>query len=289
MSEKTVQIIDGLSTIAEHYDVLFCDVWGVVHNGVAAWPEAISALETFRARGGAVILITNAPRPSAPIIRQLVDFGVTDKAYDGIVTSGDTTRGLIAEQAPAPAYFIGPDRDLSIMDGLGVERVAPEAAEFIVCTGLFDDVTETPEDYRAAFEGLIARDLHLICANPDRIIERGSEIIYCAGALSDLYEEMGGKATMVGKPFPAIYSACEQRLLETTGRKVARERILTIGDSLRTDLRGGLDGGFGTLFVAAGIHGRDMRDENGLCSDKVNQLFAEDQRFPDAVIPGLTW
>jgi len=187
MSIPTPPLIPHFSMLAPDYDVVLCDVWGVVHNGVAAFAEAGQALTQFRSRHGTVILITNAPRPAA-FVRKLLDrLAVPHAAYDAIVTSGDVTHAIIAARAGERVFHIGPERDLPIFDGLDAPLAPIDAADYVVCSGLFDDTVETPQDYTALIEKLCARGLPMVCANPDVVVERGDKLVYCAGAIADLY------------------------------------------------------------------------------------------------------
>src|SRR5215831_9211700 len=194
------------ATLAGDYDVVLCDVWGVVHNGVAAAAEAGDALTRFRERGGTVVLITNAPRPGEKVARLTLDrLGVPRAAYDGIVSSGDVTRALIAARAGARVFHIGPERDLPLFEGLDAPLAALEHADYAVCTGLNDDTVETPHDYRDLIARMRARSLPMICANPDVVVERGDKLVYCAGAIADPYAAAGGEVIYAGKPYRPIY------------------------------------------------------------------------------------
>ena len=194
------------ATLAGDYDVVLCDVWGVVHNGVAAAADAGDALARFRARGGTVVLITNAPRPGERVARLTLDrLGVPRAAYDGIVSSGDVTRALIAARAGARVFHIGPERDLALFEGLDAPKAALEHADYVVCTGLYDDTVETPHDYRDVIARMRARSLPMICANPDEVVERGDKLVYCAGAIADPYAAAGGEVIYAGKPYRPIY------------------------------------------------------------------------------------
>jgi len=188
---------------------------------------------------------------------------VPREAWSALVTSGDATRVLLAERAPGPAYAIGPDRDAPLYEGLGLTFAPLEAARFISCTGPFDDEVETPEDYRARFEVGIARGLDMICANPDRVVQRGERLIYCGGALAELYQAMGGTAVMAGKPHAPIYAAALARAAELMGWPVDKARVLAIGDGVITDLAGAAAQGLDALFIADGIHGGDTRGPDG--------------------------
>lgn len=259
-----IQTIDGLAALAGRYDVLLSDVWGVIHNGRESFAGPCAALARWRAEVGPVVLISNAARPSAPVAEQLDGLGVPRAAWSALVTSGDVTRRLLAERAPGPAYRIGADRDAPLYEGLGLAFAPLDQARFIACAGLVNDEVETPEDYRELLTAAAKRRLPMICANPDRVVQRGDELIYCAGALAELYETLGGgEVVMAGKPFAPIYEACLARAAELAGRPVDKARVLAIGDGVVTDAKGANAQGIDLLFVAAGIHGAEMRDRDG--------------------------
>ncbi|MFC5343132.1 TIGR01459 family HAD-type hydrolase [Brevundimonas staleyi] len=254
-----------LSEVAADYDVLLCDVWGVIHNGRESWPEACEALTKFNEQGGHVVLISNSPRPASDVIAQLDSLGVPRDSWKAFVTSGDATRMELARRAPGPVWIIGPDRDAPLYEGLGLERADGAAdAAFVSVTGpRFDDV-ETPEDYREALTPAAGRDLELICANPDRIVQRGDKIIYCGGALADLYESLGGRVTMAGKPYGPIYALALTEAEQLMGRPVDRSRVLCIGDGVVTDVLGANQQALDCLFIAKGIHGDAARGDDGV-------------------------
>jgi HAD superfamily hydrolase (TIGR01459 family) len=251
------KLAPGLSALADRYDVLLCDVWGVIHNGRESFPAACEALARYKAQGGVVVLITNSPRPAAPVIDQLAGLRVFPESFSAIATSGDATRTLLAERAPGPAFWLGPERDAPLYEGLPLSFAPLEEAAFISCTGPFDDEAETPEDYRERFEGAVARGLEMVCANPDIVVQRGDRLIYCGGALAQLYEALDGKVVMAGKPHPAIYQLALAKAAEQLGRPVDRKRVLCVGDGLPTDVRGANAQGLDCLFVANGIHGEE--------------------------------
>ena len=258
-----IRQLDSLFDLAGRYDVLLCDVWGVIHNGREAFPGPCATLARWRSERGPVVLISNSPRPWPEVAVQLDGLGVPRGSWSALVTSGDATRTLLAARAPGPAYAIGPDRDAPLYEGLGLEFAPLDKARFISCTGPFDDETETPEDYRARFEVAVARGLEMICANPDRVVQRGDRLIYCGGALAELYEAMGGTAIMAGKPHPLIYEASLACASELAGRTVEKARVLAIGDGVITDLAGAAAQGLDALFIAGGIHGGETRDPDG--------------------------
>ncbi|OYX91995.1 MAG: HAD family hydrolase, partial [Caulobacter sp. 35-67-4] len=219
----------GLSALSDRYDIVLCDVWGVIHNGVQSFPQACDALVQWGEKVGPVVLISNAPRPASDVVAQLDSLGVSRAAWSGFVTSGDATRALLSARAPGKAWKIGPGRDAPLYAGLDLQDAACEDADFIACTGLFDDETETPEDYRDRLVVAAERGLTFICANPDRVVQRGDKLIFCAGALADLYESLGGEVIMAGKPFAPIYDLAIARAAELTGKPVDRTRVLCIG------------------------------------------------------------
>jgi len=279
-------IIRSLESIAPRYSAILCDVWGVVHNGVRSFPVANAALERARANEVAVVLITNAPRPSRDVIAQLRTLGVPDSAWDAIVTSGDVTRDLIAE-GPRRLYHLGPDKDFTIYDGLDVDLVDEFEASGVVCTGLFDDEAETPEDYAAALRRFRARDLPFICANPDIVVERGERLVWCAGALARDYALLGGRTLISGKPHRPIYEAALKAASKALGRQIDASDTLAIGDGILTDVKGADDYGIDVLFVSGGIHAREY-GEVGEPDARLLAAFLEAHgRRPVAVIPTL--
>ena len=264
--------ITDLDQLTDSADILLCDVWGVIHNGVNPFQLSVEALKAARQRGQTVILITNSPRPAGGVIRQFETIGVDPDSWDDIVTSGDVTRQLVTE-GPKQIYFLGPERDIALVEGLDVELVSPDAARAVLCTGLFDDETEQAEDYRSMLESFRARDLPFICANPDRMVERGDRLVPCAGALADLYVELGGETRIAGKPHAPIYREAMARARAIRG-SADQARALAIGDGVHTDIRGALDNGFEAVFIARGIHANHYL--NGRVTDEARlQAFLD--------------
>lgn len=259
------RIIDSLADIAADYDALFCDLWGCVHNGIAALPDAVAALKGFRAGGGRVVLLTNAPRPWREVAAQIERLGVPREAWDAIATSGDSARLAMYEGVVGTrVYFIGEDRDLGffapmhLMEGAPeISRVALAQAEGIVCTGPFDPQAD-PAVNRPDFLHAKARGLKLLCANPDIVVDRGDSREWCAGALAALYTEMGGESLYFGKPHPPVYDLARRRLAEY-GAPVSDSRILAIGDGIRTDIQGAQGEDIDSLFVTGGLAATETR------------------------------
>ncbi|GGC67317.1 TIGR01459 family HAD-type hydrolase [Chelatococcus reniformis] len=288
-SARPVTLVHGLSQLAADRDVLICDIWGVIHNGIESFADSCAALARFRAGGGTVVLVSNAPRPFTSVLQQLEHLGVRRDSFDAIVTSGDITRGAIAARAGEPVFMIGPPRDRPIFDGLAARFVPVEEATYVVCTGLFDDETETAETYRPMLTGLAGRKVPFICANPDLVVERGDRLIPCAGALAALYATLGGETLYAGKPHAPIYETAVAMAVELRGKPIRPDRILAIGDSIHTDVAGSAAMGFDCLFVARGIHAHEVGVPGRLTLAAVTAWAARQPVAPAAVIPHLRW
>ncbi len=271
------QIIASLAKIPTRYDAVFCDLWGCLHNGKTPFPAAVAALQDFRVKGGRVVLLTNAPRPKPSVVNQLNAMGVPRDAWDEVVTSGDAAQyALITGAVGRRVHHIGALKDEAFFTDFAddllatvaaeppIIRTTLEEAEGIICTGLADDLTETPDDYRAALLFSKTMDLPMLCVNPDIIVDYGDKRLYCAGALAQAYEEMGGRVFYFGKPHPPIYDLARRRLAALTGEEDAQ--ILCIGDGITTDIQGGQSEGMDTLFITGGIaadqFGADMSNPN---------------------------
>jgi len=282
-------LITEFSTIASDYDVVLSDVWGVIHNGITSYPHACDALSHFRTGGRVVVLITNAPRPSESVARQLDRLDVPRETYDAIVSSGDVTRSVIKKRHGQSLYHLGPERDRSIFAGLDIDFAPPETADYVVCSGLKDDESETPDDYRPLLEFLLARKLFMVCGNPDVVVERGSTLVYCAGSIADLYASMGGEVLYAGKPYPPIYEMALARAETAASREIAPSRVLAVGDSVRTDLKGAHAMGLDFLFVTSGIHAEELGSREELDHAALSATFAAGGGMPKAVIRELRW
>jgi HAD superfamily hydrolase (TIGR01459 family) len=284
------EIIERFAPLARDYDVLFCDVWGVVHNGLVSFAPACAALTRYRAGGGTVILITNAPRPQASVQHILDRLAVPREAYDAIVSSGDVTRGIVESRLGESLFHIGPPRDLPIFAGLAVNFAPVDRADYVVCSGLFDDTRETPENYGGLLAAMRARALFMICANPDIVVERGDELIYCAGALADAYVGLGGEALYCGKPYAPIYQAALAIAAASRGGEIpALRRVLAIGDSVRTDLKGAASLGVDSLFIVSGLLAEESGAGQAADLSGLDALFAAAGVAPKAVMRRLEW
>lgn len=286
-----IEFVPGLGVLASRYDVLFCDVWGVLHDGITAFPVASDTLARYRAGGGRVVLVSNAPRPGPDVARQLDGLGTSRDAYDAVVTSGDITRAAIAERGTRRVYHIGPARDLGLFEGTTARFVGLDEAEYVICTGLFEDETETVADYQPALEQMKRDGLAMICANPDIVVERGHRLIPCAGALAAAYEAIGGAVTTGGKPHRPIYEAAVAEAARLLGREPDRARILAVGDAIRTDVVGGRAFGLDVLLIARGIHAPELGlDASGtIPRDTALAWLADQEARPTAVTATLAW
>jgi HAD superfamily hydrolase (TIGR01459 family) len=281
-STLTLPIVTGLSQIAGRYDAAICDVWGVLHNGREPFRPAAEAMRRFRAERGPVVLLSNAPRLRDGVETQFDRIGVPRDFYDAIVTSGGAARDDLvrrtADGRTLALFYLGPQRDNPLFEGLRVRLADPNDADVVLCTGPFHDDTETPEDYRSMLEGFKSHGLPFLCANPDIVVQRGDKLVYCAGALARLYESMGGEVVYYGKPYAPVFKAA---LAEARARGSAA-RPLVIGDGLETDIMGANRMGWDALFIAGGVHAGELHDG-------VNALFEQRNLTASAVMRALQW
>ena len=296
VSPRLPHLGKGLRDLAADKDLLLCDVWGVIHNGVAFFPPAVEALSRFRQGGGTVILVTNAPAPEAGVWSRMRRLGVPRDCFDRIATSGDVAAATLVEAGCPPVFAIGPDRDVAIYGE--AERLGPRAprrvgiaeAELALCIGL-DDTGERPEDYDGMLRRLRARDLTMVCANPDIVVEVGDELVYCAGAIAERYEAIGGTVIQTGKPFPAIYARARAMAEAIRGASTPRERTLAIGDAVHTDVEGAAREGIDALMITAGIHRAALHRERDGRLDRaaLRQFLGASGAAPLAALGGLAW
>jgi len=288
MSVAAPPIIANAGPLLERYDVLFCDVWGVVHNGRSPYGEGCAALQRFRDGGGTVILVSNAPR-TAGVVRSILDEkGVPYGISDAIVPSGDLARAYARRQGFRQVHHIGPDRDLDVFEGSGLERVSLSEAEAIFCTGLQRDREETGEDYRDRLAPAARKGLNLICANPDLVVDVGGVLLPCAGSIAKVYEELGGDVFWAGKPFAPAYQSAAEFAAKLRGQAVDKSRILAIGDAVRTDIAGAVEFGIDALFIGQGIHRDAVMADGEIVEAALAELFAG-QPLAVAAASTLCW
>jgi HAD superfamily hydrolase (TIGR01459 family) len=276
------RLLSGLSEIAPNHDALICDVWGVIHDGQRHHPAAAEALLRFRQSHGPVILLTNAPRVPAEVAAQCASYGLPDGCYDAIVSSGGAARDELVRRSAAhtlPLYYIGPDRDLPMIQGLDITRTGIDEAEVALCIGLVDDLHETPDDYAVRLAAMKARGLTMLCANPDLVVHRGTDLLYCAGSLAKNYAALGGDVIYYGKPHLPVYEAA----LKAAGNPA---RPLAVGDGLLTDVRGANKAGLDVLFIADGVHGEDIEPYT---AEHLGDLFARYDAKAGAATRVLKW
>lgn len=281
---SAVPILSSIAGLAPTSEAWIVDIWGVMHNGARAHQAAVDACSRFRAAGGTVVLLSNAPRPFAAVVPHMTSLGVDPRAYDGGVTSGDATRDMIRAWQGKALLHVGPERDKGLFDGFDVRLSSPDTAQVVVCSGLYDDTRETPADYAGLFTRLIAGGVPMVCANPDIMVERGHQLIYCAGALAADYEARGGQVTYAGKPHAPIYERTLAEIARIRGGPIAKENILCIGDGVETDLKGAHVAGLRSVFIASPIFVPD-----GLDADVLAKLFSATPFTPVAALPALAW
>jgi HAD superfamily hydrolase (TIGR01459 family) len=283
-------VLTRAAPLLAFYDVIFCDVWGVVHNGVTAFRDACKALETFRSQGGTVILVSNAPVPKKRVADMLASRHVPMGAWDDIVSSGDIALEHLEERKFERLYCIGPrDRDQALFSALRARSVELADSEAIICTGLNDDQRETPEDYRDTLASALEKHLPFVCANPDLVVDVGGTLLYCAGAIADLYEHMGGKVYWAGKPYLSAYETAHRKAEGIRDANVEKDKILVIGDAIRTDMKGAENYGCDALFIASGIHRHETVDGIDLSATKLADLFTPNAPPAIGAMLELVW
>ena len=293
LTAPEIPVIASVKDLGSGYSAWLVDIWGVMHNGHRAFAPAVEATRSFREQGGMVVFLSNSPRPSPGVQEQLSRLGVPPSSYDATVTSGDLTRHELRKHKHPHVFHLGPERDLPIFAGLDLTLVSKDRAELIVCSGLFDDETETPEDYARLLKELAAKKLPMICANPDHLVERGDKLVYCAGALAAIYEQMGGNVVYAGKPHAPIYELAQETIAGVAGRAVTKDEMLAIGDGVHTDVAGAAGFGIDSVFVASGLHApANSGGEAGaeaLDRAHLAELFGAAKRRPLAAMRALAW
>ncbi|RUO99449.1 TIGR01459 family HAD-type hydrolase [Hyphomicrobium sp.] len=283
---SVIPVLSSIAPLAETSDLWFVDIWGVMHNGVRPFASSVAACAAFRERGGTALLVTNSPRPSESVAKQLDGIGVSRESYDGIVSSGDVSRSLIEQWAGRRVLLIGLERDKATFAGLSAQPGASvDDAEVVVCTNLYDDENETPEDYAGLLEKLKSRDVPMICANPDLKVERGGRVVYCAGAIASAYAAIGGKVSYAGKPYRPIYDLALKTGSEFRGEQVAKHRVLAIGDGVATDIGGAAGFDIRSVYIASGVYVQPGEEIGAAAS----RLFAKSSSKPVGVMKNFVW
>ncbi len=287
------QIINALSEISDRYEALFVDLWGCVHNGISPFPDAVAALQTYRAKGGKVVLVTNSPKARDLVEVQLDQIGVARDSWDTIATSGDSARaamfrGVVGEKV----WFIGKEHDRKIFDPIQIienpVRVKPvplDDAEGIVCAGPFDPMADL-DVMRPEFLLAKQKGLKLLCANPDIVVDRGDHREWCAGALARLYTDMGGESLYFGKPHPPIYDLARRRLT-ALGKVVDNSSILAIGDGILTDIAGAMGEDIDSLFISGGLAAAETKTSHQPDEKALNTYLQTEMSSPTYTIGHL--
>ena len=281
----TTPLLSSFQPLAQNYDALLCDAWGVIHNGRRLFDGVEDALVRFRQTRGPVVILTNAPKPSPVIRPQLDALGLSREAYDVVVTSGDVARAEINKCLPGRAYRIGWASDGPLYDGLDLGFAPLPDADFIICTGIADEGPSEPEDYREMLAPAAAADKLMICGNPDIVVNWRGELMWCAGAIARVYEDLGGRVVYAGKPYPEVYELAMAAIADRAGRTIAPDRILAVGDGAVTDIRGANRARIDALFIAGdgGVH------EGGLENGAVERALKEADVAAVAAMRGLVW
>ena len=283
------RIVRSLAEIGGAYDALLCDIWGCYHDGIRPFPAAVAALQAFRRQGGQVILLTNAPRPAASVKRMLDGMDAPEDSYDGIMSSGSACQRAVASGEHGRRFhYVGPERDLHMLEDVGLAPAPLDEADAILCVGLRDDRTETPADYYGEMAGWLERGLPMLCANPDLVVDRGDQRLYCAGSIASAYEHAGGRVVWFGKPHAPIYEQSMALLAEAAGREIPREKVLAVGDGIRTDVPGALGFGLDVLFVTGGLAAEELgTDPEHPDPDRLDAYLAEHGLAPPYAIGRL--
>ncbi len=280
------RIIQTLDEVSQKYKVLLVDLWGCLHDGVRAHPAAVEALRAFRAGGGAVVLLTNAPRHRASVEKQLARMQVPEDCWDTIASSGDSARaamyrGVVGQKV----WFMGEPHDLSFFDPLtliddpvDIQQVDLADADGIVCCGPFDPHAD-PAILRPQLLYAKQKRLKLLCANPDIVVDRGASREYCAGAIARLYTEMGGESLYFGKPHPPIYDLARQRLA-ALGKTVPDSAILAIGDGIATDIAGAMGEDIDSLFITGGLAAEETKTQSQPDPDALKAFIQREMTSP---------
>ncbi len=284
-----MQVIKQLKDISKNYNVLFCDIWGCIHNGKEAYQNALKALVEFKRNNGFVMLLTNAPRPKNAVKAHLSTFGISEKHFNDITTSGDSAQNsMLSGDVGTKVFHLGPKRDVSFFNDIPPDRkltnkinvVELRHAEGIVCTGLFDDRTETPENYKDLIKYSIQKNLKLLCVNPDIFVDVGDLRVWCAGGIAAAFSKAGGISIYCGKPHKEIYKLAHKKL---EMHNIKSPKILCVGDGINTDILGGKNEMLDTLFVCGGL----SKDEVGLKNEnttldikKLENLFKKNKMYP---------
>jgi HAD superfamily hydrolase (TIGR01459 family) len=284
------RIIQHAGPLLHGYDVLLCDIWGVLHDGLKAFSASNDALNRFRRAGGTVVLVSNAPMPAAAVARVLDAKGVPRSTYDHIVSSGDLALAHLNAGGFQRIHRMGAmRRDAAFFDALPAPDASLDVADAIACTGLVDDQKETAEDYRACLVGPASRQVPFICANPDLAVHVGTALLPCAGAIATLYAGLGGPVVWTGKPHALAYATALQAAMKIRGSAVSLARVLAIGDAVRTDLAAAQGAGVDALFILSGLHRDEVLHKGAVNEPALHGLLSVAEMPAKAAMLQLAW
>ena len=291
--EESVPLYTGLAELAADFDGYILDLWGVLHDGEQAFPWALDCMARLRVENKRTLILSNAPRRAAAVVERCAELGLTPDTYDALMSSGEDTWRHLDERRDdwyaalgERCYHLGPERDHGMRKGLNYRFVNElEVADFILLTGALDR-EDTTETYGPILETALGQRLPMVCANPDYVVKRGGLLEICAGAIAQSYEQMGGEVRYHGKPYAGIYRTC---LGLFDG--IAPQRILAVGDSIRTDIVGAQGMGLQGLFVVSGIHGDVLSDPESRAVDqeKLRALCEAEGGRPIGALPAFRW
>ena len=270
-----MKLINGLREIQSKYDAFFIDLWGVIHNGIKPYPEAINVLDNLKKLNKRFVLMSNAPRPSKSVKNFLLKLNMDKALINNIFTSGEAAlKSLQKNSYGVFFYHLGPQRDDSIFEEFKENKVKLDKADFILCTGFLDEQEESLEYYKKLLKKYI--HLKMICTNPDLVVHRGDKQEYCAGTLAEIFKELGGEVTYFGKPYPEIYNFCIKK----------NEKILVIGDNIKTDIKGANNMKLDSLFITWGVHKNEFLNLEVKNYDKVLTKYKVETNYYQEK---LTW
>ncbi|MFQ3360892.1 MAG: TIGR01459 family HAD-type hydrolase [Alphaproteobacteria bacterium] len=275
-----------IAEISTKYKVILCDIWGVLHNGKHLFENAVQSLLKYSKSGGYVVLITNAPRPSIDVARQLNQMGLNKNSYNLIISSGDVTRFWLQSLNKIALYHLGPERDKPIFLDLDINFSNSENCQSVLCTGLYDDETDVLDDYNDLFNLFLNKKIVMHCANPDLTVIREGKTILCAGSLAKYYADKGGQVKYFGKPFEYIYQHAIEEVNRNNNFKVKKSEILAIGDGLKTDILGASNFGIDSFFIMDGVHKNELNkkyNNNSFSKRDFNNYMSE--FYPDIKLP----
>ncbi len=274
--------IQNLSEVHSEYECFFIDLWGVVHNGVSLFENVKETLRSLKKENKSIFFLTNAPRRSSVIKKQLLEFGLRKELYDDVVSSGEITWQKLKDKKDLKCFLIGPPRDFHLVEGLDVEVVKnPKFVDLIINTGPWGD-KDSLENYKPILEELVNYNPLMICSNPDKTVIRGDRFMICAGLLAEYYQQIGGNVEYYGKPFAEIYDFTYSLM------KKKNEKILVIGDSLDNDIKGANLQNLDSLLITSGIH-REVNNHNGVDKEELNDLIKKKKNCPKYVMRHLTF